>query len=59
MSNNLLILNLSTIPYCTICGTEYITQEQLDQIKYVSTVTTGDIYKCAVCNSDSIIINKK
>jgi predicted SprT family Zn-dependent metalloprotease len=63
MANDLNIKDLEYSPSCGSCGSEYITQEDIDTLVYSRTTASADVYYCTDCKEESIQIfftrNKK
>jgi len=59
MSNTLDINELSSFPYCESCGSEFTTQEDVDDLEYSWSTPNLDHFYCPDCKKCSISICTK
>jgi Zn finger protein HypA/HybF involved in hydrogenase expression len=55
--NLLVIDNLENYPKCESCGSEFLTQHDINELIYHRTTASHDIYYCPDCKKESVFIS--
>ena len=54
--NSIVLEELSSAPHCSLCGAEFNTQDEVDELVYEYSSATADHYKCPACGEVDVTI---